>query len=104
MAVKKITVDEAKEIEGDALVLIGCGGDVNDWKEGINELLKEEGIIGEPMNDVFEMYIRITRTDLIFMFNATVDMGKLAMWRISKGLVFNAKWLRDYMDNEYYLN
>ena len=104
MSVKKITVDEAKEIEGDALILMGCGGDVNVWKEGINELLKEEGIIGESMNDIFILNIQAVRTDLIFMFNETVNTGKLALWRISKGQTFNAKWLSDYMDNEYYLN
>ena len=104
MTIKKITVEEAKEIEGDALVLIGCGGDVNDWKEGINELLKEEGIIRESMNDIFILNIQVVRTDLIFMFNETVNMGKLAMWRLSKGIIFNAKWLSDYIDNEYYLN
>lgn len=103
MTIKNITVEEAKEIEGDALVLIGCGGDVNDWAEGINGLLKEEGIIRESMDDVFILN-KIVRTDLIFMFNETVDMGKLAIWRLTKGLTFNAKWLSDYLNNEYYLN
>jgi len=90
---KKI-VSLSKENEG--LVFYGAGGDLTEWVNGINLILKEEEIISKPLDEVY-LFKNNERQDLLFMFNDTVKTGKLALWRIAFGGV---SWLSDYIDNE----
>ena len=52
---KHITIDELKQMtDSEGLVLQGCGGDLDEWVNGINELLTQEGILldGDTFQDV----------------------------------------------------
>lgn len=42
---KEITTEELRQMEGrEGLILQGCGGPIQEWVDGINGLLTEEGI------------------------------------------------------------
>lgn len=48
MEIQQITANELRYMEGkEGLILQGCGGDLNEWINGINELLTENGILLE---------------------------------------------------------
>jgi hypothetical protein len=83
-------------------VLLGCGGDVEDWLVGVTDLWVTQGIGTGKIKDMISGAYKLTttggRTDLLLLFaeNTTLDMGKLAMWRLRFG---DASWLSDYVDN-----
>lgn len=86
------------------IVVLGAGGQISEWAEGISKMLVEEGI-SETLS-VFSEYGVVTgnlkgpngRTDAYFFFNKgnKIDMGKLAMWRLRFG---DASWVEDFCDN-----
>ena len=44
--IKQITTDELRRMDGqEGLILQGCGGDLREWVDGINDLLTEAGIL-----------------------------------------------------------
>lgn len=103
MLVTEITTDELRSMKGkEGLVLQGCGGDLDEWVDGVNEMLTESGILqnGTKFTDVYS-FENNGLTNLLFPFdkNVNLDIGKLAMWRIATHEQFNAKWLTDYVDN-----
>jgi hypothetical protein len=60
-----ITADELREItESEGLILQGCGGEPQEWVDGINELLANEGILlgGDTFTDVAVSSITARRT------------------------------------------
>ena len=46
MNINTITIDDLRHMEGkDGLILQGCGGDLKEWVDGINEMFTEAGIL-----------------------------------------------------------
>ncbi len=82
---KHITVNEVRQMSGmEGLVLQGCGGDLNEWVDGINGLLPEAGILknGDTFKDVYA-FRHDGHTNLLFnMADVDLDGGRLAMWRL----------------------
>lgn len=98
----EITVESLCHIEGkDGLVLQGCGGDLQEWIEGINQMLTEEGILKD--GSCFEqvsVFQHEGLTNLLFPFeDVKLDIGKLALWRLATREQFGSMWLSDYIDN-----
>ena len=45
-----VTTDELRGMRGsEGLILQGCGGDLTEWVDGINEILTKEGILLESI-------------------------------------------------------
>lgn len=86
----------------EGLVIQGCGGDLNEWIGGINDILKEEGILlnDTKFEDIYKFKFE-NLTCLIFPFDDKVqlDIGKFALWRIASFEVFGGTWLSDYIEN-----
>ena len=85
----------------EALILQGCGGDPQEWLDGINKMLTEAGIL---LNGTKFENISVFRSDsctcIMFPFSdAELDVGKLAMWRLQTHEMFGGKWLSDYVPN-----
>ena len=86
----------------EGLVLQGCGGDPQDWLDGINDMLTREDILldGTRFSEcaVFE---HEGHTNILFPFRDDVklDMGRLAMWRLQTHGDFGGTWLSDYVPN-----
>lgn len=98
-----ITADELRTmVNHEGLILQGCGGDPMEWINGINDLLKQEGILQN--DDAFkEIYIfeYDNCTNILFDFkNVDLDIGRLAMWRLRTHDAFGGTWLSDYLPNK----
>ena len=104
MSIKNITTEDLRRMNGqEALILQGCGGDLQEWLDGINELLTEEGILqdGTAFHDCLS-FQHEGLTCLVFPFSDDVklNVGKLAMWRLSTFGNYGGTWLSDYVPNK----
>lgn len=104
MAITDITISELRGMSDDeGLILQGCGGDLQEWLDGINQMLTEEKILldGTKFEDIQE-FQNEGCTCLLFPFNENVklSMGKLAVWRIKTHEQFGGTWLSDYVPNK----
>lgn len=102
MSIREISVDQLRQMgEQEGLVLQGCGGSLQEWQAGINQILTEEGILqgGTSFEDI-SVFQHEGRNCLLFPFTPEVqlDMGKLAMWRLRSREQFEGMWLSDYVD------
>ena len=85
----------------EGLILQGCGGEPQEWVDGINNILKDNGILLD--NTKFES-VSVFQNDgvtcILYPFgNVHLDVGKLAMWRLQSYTAFAGMWLSDYVDN-----
>ena len=93
--------------DNSAYTITGCAGNLKEWTDGYNEMLKEEGIgqvdkfysfTGGQMNDQYHLKGN-TRypNDLQFLaFKLDgLDVGKLAMFK----LLHEDRWFDDIVDN-----
>ena len=103
MSVKDITTDDLRNMKGkEGIIFQGCGGEVEEWIDGVNEMLTEAGILkdGTRLEDVTK-FEHDGLTNLLFKFGKDdkIDMGKLAMWRLQTHAQFGGTWLSDYVPN-----
>ena len=103
MSVKLITTDELRKMEGlEGLILQGCGGSIDEWVDGINDMLTKEGVLldGTQFHDC-STFEHDGVTCLLFPFKEDVklDVGKLAVWRLQTHGNFGGTWLSDYVPN-----
>ena len=98
-----ITTEELRRMpDQEGLVLQGCGGELLEWVDGINDLLTEAGILLDGTRfETVSAFQHDGLTNLLFAFNDAVklDMGKLAMWRVQTHGQFGGTWLSDYVPN-----
>ncbi len=99
---RKVSIKELrcmKDKEG--LVLQGCGGDLQEWENGINNILTDQNILlnGTRFKNVMS-FQKDGLTNLLFPFeDVEINIGKLAMWRLQTHGQFGGTWLSDYVDN-----
>ena len=102
MNINTITTDNLRHMEGkDGLILQGCGGDLKEWVDGINEMFTEAGILkdGSKFEDVSTFQYG-ELTCLLYPFeDVKLDIGKLAMWRLQTHDPFGGTWLSDFVPN-----
>lgn len=102
MSIKHITTDDLRRMSNtEGLVLQGCGGDLQEWVEGINGMLTEEGILrnGSKFENC-SSFEHDGLTCLLFPFEGVnVDIGRLAIWRLKTHDAFGGTWLSDYVPN-----
>ncbi len=101
---KQITIDDLKKMgDREGLILQGCGGDPQEWVDGINGLLTDAGILQNGSTWKAEAVCCFQHdglTNLLFPFEGMeLDMGKLAMWRLQTHNQFCGTWLSDYVPN-----
>ena len=104
MSVKTISKDELRRMNvSEGLILQGCGGDPQEWLDGINGLLTDEGILknGSRFENI-SVFQNGDLTNILFPFEegVDIDMGKLAMWRLRSHEQFGGTWLSDYVPNK----
>ena len=102
--VKQINAEDLRHMEGEeGLVLQGCGGDPQEWVDGINNLLTEAGILLDGSTfktKAVSSFQHDGVTCLLFPFeDVKLDMGRLAMWRLQTHGQFGGTWLSDYVPN-----
>ena len=103
MPIKEISIDELRRMNGkDGLVLQGCGGDLQEWLDGINDLLTTEGVLlnGSKFDTIYSFQVG-DHTDLLFPFdNVELNIGKFAMWRLQTHNTFSGTRLSYLVPNE----
>ena len=82
MSITQINANDLRAMKNkEGLILQGCGGDLNEWVDGINGLLTDEGILLDGTK--FENCSAFTHdgvTCILYPFeDAKLDAGKLAM-------------------------
>jgi len=93
-------VESTTDKEG--IVILGAGGDLEEWINGIAGILKEEGIsTASTLEELFiERFLLKTtggRTDLALVVDFDkAEVGKMAMWRLR---LLKCCWISDYKDN-----
>ena len=103
MSIRRISTEQLRRMEDqEGLVLQGCGGDPQEWVDGINEILAQEGILkkGAGFEEAYT-FRHDGLTCMLFPFkeNMELDMGKLAIWRLASYSTFGGTWLSDYVPN-----
>ena len=97
-----ISRDELRHMEGsEGLILQGCGGDLTEWVDGLNEMLTEDGILKNGAKfQRASAFHHDGLTNLLFeLKDAEFELGKLAIWRLRTHSVFGGTWLSDYVPN-----
>ena len=103
MSMKQVTTEELRRMKGcEGLVLQGCGGDLKEWQQGINDIFTDEGLLLD--HTTFEniyVFEHSGVTNLVFPFDETVklNIAKLAIWRLQYHEKFGGMWLSDYVEN-----
>ena len=102
MEIKSISLHDLRKMnDSEGLVLQVCGGDLQEWVDGINDMLTESGILQNGSK--FEKAYSFKNGDLtclLFPFeNVQLDVGKLAIWRLRTREDFGSTWLSDYIVN-----
>ncbi len=103
MIVNQITLTDLRRMNGkEGLILQGCGGEPQEWVDGINNMLTESGIL---LDDTKFESVSVFQNDgvtcILYPFeNVHLDVGKLAMWRLQSCTAFAGTWLSDYVDNK----
>ena len=101
MIQEKTTEDLRHMTDEEGLILQGCGGDLQEWVDGINDLLTQDGILLNGAK--FEHAATFQHdglTNLLFSFEGVqLNVGKLALWRIQTHSQFGGTWLSDYVPN-----
>ncbi len=100
--VKQITTDDLRRMgDQEGLVLQGCGGDPQEWVDGINDMLTEAGILlnGSAFQaENVSVFQQGELTNMLFPFEGVeLEVGKLAMWRIQTHAQFGGTWLSDFV-------
>ena len=103
MSIRRISTEQLRRMEDqEGLVLQGCGGDPQEWVDGINEILAQEGILkkGAGFEEAYT-FRHDGLTCMLFPFkeDMKLDVGKLAVWRLASYSTFGRTWLFDYVPN-----
>ncbi len=102
MTVTAVTEDKIRSMKGmEGLVLQGCGGSPEEWVDGINGLLTENGILkdGSKFDKVYTFNHDGIECILYPFDGMKLDIGRLAVWRIQTRENFGGAWLSDYVPN-----
>lgn len=105
MNIGTIKFEDLTNVKEFGIIVTGAGGNIQEWIDGIDGLLKENDIVDKNV-PTFSSCSVISennrgedgRTDILLMFNidCKVNVGKLAIWRISFGSVC---WIEDFIVN-----
>lgn len=103
MEIKSVSLHDLRKMNGsEGLVLQGCGGDLKEWVDGINDMLTESGILqNESRFEKVYSFNNGNLTCLLFPFDdVQLNVGRLAMWRLQTHEQFGGTWLSDYVPNK----
>ena len=87
MNINTITAEDLRRMpDKEGLILQGCGGDLTEWVDGINEMLTKAGILkdGSQFENV-AAFQHGELTCLLYPFDdVKLDIGKLALYDMDK--------------------
>ena len=102
MGIKAITTNGLRRMgDCEGLILQGCGGNLQEWLDGINEMFTANGILKDGTKfENISVFEHEGLTCLLFPFDGVkLDVGKLALWRLQTHATLGGTWLSDYVPN-----
>ena len=103
MKIEKISKARVLKLakETDYLVWQGCGGPLEDWYDGITNMLIENKIADKNYK-MIKMYV-FDNGDLTCLLTPLdkLDLRKLAVMRLKWRETFGTMWLSDYIANKH---
>ena len=104
---KTQSFQDLKKEERFGIVIMGAGGELNEWIDGIADNLIKNKIVKENdktkiFYDAYTLNNNIKgkkgRTDLVLIFSESADpnIGELAMWCLKMGSI---SWIDDFIFN-----
>ncbi len=102
VGIKAITTNGLRRMgDREGLILQGCGGDQQEWLDGINEMFTANGILKDGTKfENISVFEHEGLTCLLFPFDGVkLDVGKLALWRLQTHATLGGTWLSDYVPN-----
>lgn len=103
MSITRITTDDLRHMDDhEGLILMGCGGDPQEWLDGINNLFSEIGILQNGSRfETIHSFQHKHLTCLLYPFDGVeLNIGKLAVWRLQSHADFGGTWLSDFVPNQ----
>lgn len=103
MSITPINTEQLRKMNNsEGLVIQGCGGDLQEWVDGINEMLTEAEILqnGSKFMNCFSFQNNGLNCILFPFKDVLLNIGRLAMWRIQTHETFGGTWLTDYVNNK----
>ena len=106
MAVKTIEMKDLLKYEGkQGLILQGCGGDPQEWIDGINDTFTKQGLLFDGTKFDAEdcaVFKNGNSTCILFPFSESthINAGRLHIWRIATHEQFGGVWLTDFVDHQ----
>ena len=101
--IQQITIEDIRKMnDKEGLILQGCGGDLREWLDGINEMFTEEGLLlnGSVFSEIYAFsYGELTNLLFPFTEDVNLNIGRLSIWRLKTHQVFGGTWLSDYVEN-----
>lgn len=102
MSIKAITTEDLRrKVQEEGLIIQGCGGNLQEHLDGINNMLTTEGILQEGSR--FENCESFTHNGVVCLYlpfeGVKLNMGTLAIWRIMTHGTLGGTWLSDYVPN-----
>lgn len=103
MSIKTVSIDEVRRMNGSqGIVLQGCGGDLQEWLDGFNDLMTEQGILlnGSRFQNC-SAFKNGDITCILYPFEgAELNLGKLAIWRVATHETFGGTWFDEYVNKQ----
>lgn len=102
MKIDKISTEDLRHMEDkEGLILQGCGGNPQEWVDGINGMFTEMGILSDGTKfEQVSVFEHDGLTCILYPFeDMKLSMGKLAIWRLQTHGEFGGTWLSDYVPN-----
>lgn len=97
--IKEIKFVDLYDFKKDYLVFQGCGEDLQEWIDGISNLMVEEKCAekGYRPSEVYHFKFKDVSNLMISLDN--LDISRLCILRLRLRQVFGAMWLSDYIVN-----
>ena len=105
MSIKLISTDDLRKMSlQEGIIFPGCGGDLQEWVDGINEMFEESGILLDNTKFTSDNCRKFNNGDITYLLfpfdeNVHIDISRLSVWRLQTYSTFGASWMTDYVEN-----
>ena len=99
MNIKEIKFRDLYDMKNEYLVFQGCGGDLQEWYNGIAKLMIDEGCAKKGYKPKEMYHFEFNEISNCMIPIKDLDLGRLAIVRLRLREVFGAMWLSDYIAN-----
>ena len=92
MSIRTISTEQLRRMgDQEGLILQGCGGDPQEWVDGINQILTEEGILrkGAKFEEAYT-FRHDGLTCLLFPFKENMELDKQQWQPVCHDFVWNS--------------